>query len=68
MFDSIEKQNDISFEMNEKNEVGNSEILDEVEDVPFESCHEHSLHGSFEDQFDSVQEDYSLSILLMVSK
>ena len=56
LFDSTERQNDISFEIYEKNQVVNSEILNEVVDVLVGNCHEHSLHGSFEDQFNKVLE------------
>ena len=43
--------NDVSTEAYKEYEVLKSEILDEV----VENCHEFSLHGSFEDQFDSMQ-------------
>ena len=48
MLDYIEEHNDISFETLEKNEVVNSENFNEVVDVSFENCHEHTLQGSFE--------------------
>ena len=57
LLDSIEEHNDISFKTVEKNQVLNSKILNEVVDVSFTSCHDHSLHGYFEEQFDKVIEE-----------
>ena len=45
LLDSIEEHNDISFETLGRNQVLNSEILNEEFDVSFANCHEHSLHG-----------------------
>ena len=56
----FDEQNDISFEKHKKNEDVNEEILNQVVDIPFEKCHGHSLHGSFEEQFDRVLEKLSL--------
>ena len=53
--DFFEEQNDNYFEMHGKNEVVKSEILNDVVDALVENCYENSLHGYFEDQFDSVQ-------------
>ena len=53
--DSFEEQNNNSFETHEENQVLNSEISNEVVDVPFESCHEHTLHGSSENKFNNLQ-------------
>ena len=41
--------------MHEKNQVLNSGIFNEIVDISCTSCQEHSLHDSFEEQFDSVQ-------------
>ena len=41
-----EEQNDMPFEMHDRIQVINSEILNEVVDISFENCHENSLHGS----------------------
>ena len=57
MLDPIEEMNDVSTEAYKEYEVLKSEILDEVVDVSPGNCHVFSLHGSFEDQFDSVQEN-----------
>ena len=57
LFYFIEKQNDISFEMHEKKQVINSEILNEVVDVSFENCHKLSFQGSFEFFFVRVQKN-----------
>ena len=38
LLDSIEKQNDISFQTLEKNEVVNAEILNQVVDISFKKC------------------------------
>ena len=48
MLDSIKEHNDISFEILERNQVLNSDILDEEVDISFENCQEHSLHGFLE--------------------
>ena len=52
--------NDVSAEAYKEYEVLKSEILDEVVDVSPGNCHMFSLHGSFEDQFDSVQGNLQL--------
>ena len=57
LLDYVEEQNDISFEVLEKNEVVNSEILNEVADISFENSHDNSFQSSCEDQFDSMQEE-----------
>ena len=41
--------------MHEKNQVLNSSIFNEIVDISSTSFQEHSLHDSFEEQFDSVQ-------------
>ena len=53
LLDSIEKQNDISFKTLEKNEVVNAEILNQVVDISFKNCYEHTLYGFSKDQFES---------------
>ena len=53
--DSFEDQNNNYFETHEENQVLNSKISNEVVDVSFESCHEHTLYGSSENQFDIFQ-------------
>ena len=63
LLDSMEKHNDILFETLVRNDVLNFEILDEEVDVSFEIFHEHSLHGSFEYQFDKVLEELQLEKL-----
>ena len=55
LLDPIEETNDASDEAFKEYELLKSEILDEVVDVSHGNCHMFSLHGSFEDQFDSVQ-------------
>ena len=55
LLDPIEEMNDASDEAYKEYEVLKSEILDEVVDVSCGNCHMFSLHGSFEDQFDSMQ-------------
>ena len=55
LLDPIEQMNDVFVEAYKEYEVLKSEILDEVVDVSPGNCHEFSLHGYFEDQFDSVQ-------------
>ena len=52
--------NDVSAEAYKEYEVLKSEILDEVVDFSPGNCHEFSLHGSFEDQFDIVQGNLQL--------
>ena len=52
--------NDVSAESYKEYEILKSEILDEVVDVSPGSFHVVSLHGSFEDQFDSVQGNLQL--------
>ena len=44
----------IPCEMHERNQVLKFDILNEVVDVSFTICHEHFLHGYFEEQFDKV--------------
>ena len=41
--------------MHERDQVLNSDILNEAVDASFTSCHEYSLHYSVEEHFDSVQ-------------
>ena len=53
--DSMKKYNDVFFKKLVRNQVLNSEILDEEVDVSFENCQEHLLHDSLEEQFDSMQ-------------
>ena len=60
MLDPIEEMNDVIAESYKQYEVLTSEILDEVVDVSPRNCHVFSLHGSFEDQFDSVQGNLQL--------
>ena len=55
LLNPIEEMNDVFAEAYKEYEVLKSEILDEVVDVSPGSCHEFSLHSSFEDQFDCVQ-------------
>ena len=57
MLDCVEEQNDISFEMLGKNEVVNSEILNEVADISFENSHENSFQSFVKDRFDNMQEE-----------
>ena len=38
----------------------NAKILNQVVDVSFENCHEHSFQGSFEKKFDKVLEKLQL--------
>ena len=54
----MKKHNDIFFEALVKNQVLNSEILDEEVDVSFENCQEHSLHGFLEEHFGKVLEEF----------
>ena len=60
MLDSIEEMNDACIHAYKEYEVLKSEILDEVVDVSPRNCHVFSLHGSFEDQFNSVQGNLQL--------
>ena len=53
--DSFKEHNNYYFETHEENQVLNSEISNEIVDVPFEICHEHTLHGSSENQFNNLQ-------------
>ena len=55
--------NDVSAKAYKGYEVLKSESLDEVVDVSPGNCHVFSLHGSFEDQFDSVQGNLQLGQL-----
>ena len=55
---SIKEHNDISFEILERNQVLNSEILYEEVDVSFENCQEHSLHGFLEEHFGRMLEEF----------
>ena len=57
LLDYVEEQNDTLFEVLEKNEVVNSEILNEVADISFENSHENSFQSSFKGWFDSMQEE-----------
>ena len=57
---SIEENNDISFKTLRRNQVLNSEILNEEVYVSFANSHEHSLHGFPEEQFDRVVEKLQL--------
>ena len=45
---------DIPCEMHEMNQVLNYGIFNEIVDISCTSCHEHSLHDSFEENFVSV--------------
>ena len=47
LLNPIEKKTDIYVEAHKENQFVNSEIFNEVEDVPLGNCHEFSLHGSF---------------------
>ena len=40
--------------MHENNQVLSYGILNEVVDASFTSCHEHPLHGYFEEQLESM--------------
>ena len=51
---SLDFIEDIPSEMHKKNQVLNSGICNKIVDVSCTSCHEHSLHDYFEEQFDSV--------------
>ena len=53
--DSIEEHNAISFETHKENQVVNSKILNKVVDVSLKNCHEHTLYGFCEDQFEHLQ-------------
>ena len=53
--DSFEEQNDISFKTHKESQVVNSEILNESVDISFKNCHDHTLYGSSENQFDNLQ-------------
>ena len=63
MLDPIEEMNDVSVEAYKGYEVLKSKILDELVDVSRGNCHVFSLHGSFEDQFDSMQGNLQLGQL-----
>ena len=63
MLDPIEEMNDACIHAYKEYEVLKSEILDEVVDVSPGNFHEFSLHGSFEDYFDSVQGNLQLGQL-----
>ena len=54
-FISLDFIEDILCQMHEKNQVLNSGICNKIVDVSCTSCHENSLHDSFEYQVDSVQ-------------
>ena len=54
MLDYVEEENDIYFEVLEKNEVVILEILNEVVDISFENIHENSFQISFKYQFDNM--------------
>ena len=66
--DSIEDQNDISFETHKENQVVNSKNLKEVVNVSFKNCHEHTLSIFSEDQFEYSQISYSLRNLFIARK
>ena len=53
-FISLDVIEDIPCEMHEKSQVLNFGIFNEIVDVSCTSCHQHSLHDSFEEKFDSV--------------
>ena len=55
--------NVVSAETFKEYEVLKSEILDEVVDLSLGNCHKFSLHGSFEDRFDSVHGNLQLGHL-----
>ena len=55
LLDYIEEQNGVSLELLRKDEVANSEILNEIEDISFEYSHESSYQDYFEGQLDSMQ-------------
>ena len=56
----LDEHHDISFEKHKKNEFVNAEILNQVVDIPFKNCHEHSLHGFLEERFGGVLEELQL--------
>ena len=58
--DSIEEHNNISFETFGRNQVLNSEILDEEVKVSFANYHEHIFQDSFEEKFGRVLEELQL--------
>ena len=60
LLDLIEEMNVVSAEAYKEYEVLKPEILDEVVDISCGNCHDFSLHGSFEYQFDSVQGNLQL--------
>ena len=51
----MKKKDNDSFETHKENQVVNSDILNEVVDIPFKSCHEHTLYVFSENQYDSLQ-------------
>ena len=51
---------DIPYEMHEGKQVLGYGIWSEVTDVSFTSCHEHPLHGYFEEKLDSMQGEIQL--------
>ena len=57
---SIKKHSEISFEILERNQVLNYEILYEEVDVSFENFQEHSLHGFLKEHFGRVLEELQL--------
>ena len=59
----VEEMNNVYAETYKEHEVLKSEVLDEVVDVSPGNCHMFCLHGSFEDQFDSVQGNLQLGKL-----
>ena len=59
----VEEMNNVYAETLKEHEVLKSEVLDEVVDVSPRNCHMFSLHGSFEDRFDSVQGNLQLGRL-----
>ena len=63
LLDSIKEPNDISFETLERNHVLNSEILNQVVDIPFENSHELFVHDFLKEQFGRVLEELQLEQL-----
>ena len=60
---NVEEMNNVSAETYKEHEVLKPEFLDEVVDVSPRNCHMFSLHGSFEDRFDSMQGNLQLGQL-----
>ena len=53
--DFLEGATDISAEAHKENQVVTLEIVKDIVDAPFETCHEHYFQGSCKKQFDSMQ-------------